>query len=664
MSLSLLASAHALPASQSAALSPAGSALVRGLWTADETKVNLRNATSFLLQSKQAAAGQCWMWSDPHVETLGGDSADFMPHEDPIHTLVAKPGAYNIQSYHCPVVQSTCQPDYYPCGASAAVAYAGTFTDKSGKPKSIVMWGQRVVVCGAADNCREIDLGVKGDWNPTTKTIGDGCVLERKYNRANGGGGDAVKSPGDYETSFTCGGAKLVTWYYDEVHMPTGYLMNALVTVPDADKGAVTGLCHATTGADAAATTCAEGDFYGRWATAGPVDILKKLGKACGSAVPDCNPKEPKPSPPPSPKPSPPPSPKPSPPPSPPPKLEWGYITDVEEDPEIVALFDKAVKGQTITFPKGSESDYCVKKDPDCKHKNLPENKGIKGPPWKAYCDETCTPCTSCKITEHHDSCAATGTWSDAEVAGSKLKETADGLPSGPVQVGFTAEVDKSKITGADHGCCSSLSCVGWYFQTSEIEVPKGTKFRYQFKASKEKDWFEIVAALYRHDGEVDRDEDGVAKPKQGKLVKRKVLRGKSMVEYLTQGFEVPKDGKYYLAFFAASYDFTAGAQLGADLTVKSFEYELPGGQVHRELDVKIPGAQAALDQAEKKFEGEFEDAAKVADQPGEKAADGRLKDAIGTFEKVAKDAFEKNKESKKKDKKHAVRHKVVRRYL
>ena len=81
------------------------------------------------------------MWSDPHVETLGGDSADFMPHEDPIHTLVAKPGAYNIQSYHCPVVQATCQPDYYPCGASAAVAYAGTFTDKSGKPKSIVMWG-------------------------------------------------------------------------------------------------------------------------------------------------------------------------------------------------------------------------------------------------------------------------------------------------------------------------------------------------------------------------------------------------------------------------------------------------------------------------------------------------------------------------------------------
>ena len=574
------------------------------------------------------------------------------------------------------MVQETCRPDFYPCDASAAVAYAGTFTDKAGSVKSVVMFGQRVIICTDADiqsggksmldhaeTCKEVDLGVKGDWSPTTKEIGGGCVLSRKINRANVGKGDSVKSPGDYETSFTCGGAKLVTWYYDEEHMPTGYLMNALVTVPDADKAGVTGLCHSTSGDDAAPQTCAKGDFYGRWATMGEdgpmtkVDVLGKLAKVCGTKIPDCTPK---PFPPP---PSKPPPNAPPPPPPAPPKLEWGYITDVNSDPDIIDLYDAAVRKQKITFPEGSNAEFCVKKDPDCKHKNLPENKGIKGPPWKAYCDETCTPCTSCEITEHHDSCAATGTWSDAEVAGSKLKETPDGLPSGPVQVGFTAEVDKSKLTGADHGCCSSLSCVGWYFQTSEIEVPKGTKFRYQFKASKEKDWFEIVAALYRHDGEVDRDEDGVAKPKQGKLVKRKVLRGKSMVEYLTQGFEVPKDGKYYLAFFAASYDFTAGAQLGADLTVKSFEYELPGGQVHRELDVKIPGAQAALDQAEKKFEGEFEDAAKVADQPGEKAADGRLKDAIGTFEKVAKDAFEKNKESKK-NKKHATRHKIVRRYL
>ena len=587
--LSLLTSPHGLPVSESATLAPGGAAHLQGLWTSTETKASLKNATASFLavtaeKTKAKSKGQCWMWSDPHIETLGGDSADFMPHEDPVHTLVAKAGDYKIQSYHCPVVQATCQPDYYPCGASAAVAYAGSFTDKDGDPISVVMWGQRVVVCSDKHGgCTEIDLGVKGDWKWTTIEK-NGCVLKRKTNRANLGKGDSVKSPGDYETSFTCGSAKLVTWYYDEVHMPTGYLMNALVTVPDADKDAVTGLCHGTTGDDAAATTCAKDDFYATWATKGPVDILAKLSEACGSKVPDCNPKEPA-----SPSPSPPPSPSPSPPPpSPsPPKLEWGYITDVNSDPEIIDLYDAAVDGQRIKFPEGSNAEYCVKKDPDCKHKNLPENVGKKKEDWKVWCPQTCTKCTelvgSCKITEHHDTCEATKTWSDAEADGNQLKEDPDShLPSGPVTVGFDAIVDKAKFTGAEHGCCSTLSCIGWYFQSSEIPAPAGTKFRFQYKASKEADWFEIVAALYEHVGDVKTDAKGVPLPKQGKIVKRKVLRGAAMEDFLTDGFETEKAGKYYLAFFAASYDFTAGAKLGSVLTVKSFEYEMPGHHIKK----------------------------------------------------------------------------------
>ena len=298
--------------------------------------------------------------------------------------------------------------------------------------------------------------------------------------------------------------------------------------------------------------------------------------------MPDCNPKEPE-----SPSPSPPPSPSPSPPPpSPsPPKLEWGYITDVNSDPEIIDLYDAAVDGQRIKFPEGSNAEYCVKKDPDCKHKNLPENVGKKKEDWKVWCPQTCTKCTelvgSCKITEHHDTCEATKTWSDAEADGNQLKEDPDShLPSGPVTVGFDATVSKKEDTGAEHSCCETLTCVGWYFQTSEIPAPAGTKFRFQYKASKEADWFEIVVALYEHVGIVDRDDKGVAKPKQGKLVKRKVLRGAAMEDFLKDGFETDKAGDYYLAFFAASYDFTAGAQLGSILTVKSFEYELPGGHV------------------------------------------------------------------------------------
>ena len=189
----------------------------------------------------------------------------------------------------------------------------------------------------------------------------------------------------------------------------------------------------------------------------------------------------------------------------------------------------------------------------------------------------------SCKITEHHDTCEATKTWSDAEADGNQLKEDPDShLPSGPVQVGFDATVDKAKFTGAEHGCCSTLSCIGWYFQSSEIPAPAVTKFRFQYKASKEADWFEIVAALYEHTGDVKVDDKGVPLPKQGKLVKRKVLRGAAMDDFIQDSFETDKPGKYYLAFFAASYDFTAGANLGSLLTVKSFEYEMPGHHIKK----------------------------------------------------------------------------------
>ena len=71
------------------------------------------------------------------------------------------------------MVQETCRPDFYPCDASAAVAYAGTFTDKAGSVKSVVMFGQRVIICTDADiqsggksmldhaeTCKEVDLGV------------------------------------------------------------------------------------------------------------------------------------------------------------------------------------------------------------------------------------------------------------------------------------------------------------------------------------------------------------------------------------------------------------------------------------------------------------------------------------------------------------------------
>merc|ERR1712159_949379 len=73
--------------------------------------------------------------------------------------------------------------------------------------------------------------------------------------------------------------------------------------------------------------------------------------------------------------------------------------------------------------------------------------------------------------------------------------------------------------------------------------APAGTKFRFQYKASKEADWFEIVAALYEHVGDVKTDAKGVPLPKQGKIVKRKVLRGAAMDDFISDGFETDKAG-------------------------------------------------------------------------------------------------------------------------
>ena len=236
-------------------------------------KLALKSATTTLVSGDC----QCWMWSDPHLETCNGKTADFNPMPEHVHSL-AEGGGISLQSYHCPVVQSTCQPDYYPCGASAAVAFAGTFVDKAGASHTIVFAGERVIVDG-----EEVALGVWYDWAPKAVQIEHGCTLERKTNRVvdpKEKAPDAGKMAGDYETSFSCGKAKVTTWYYREEHMPTGYLMNALVEIPAADAPGVKGLCHGVTGDDAKPPD--DNHFKGD----GLDEIVEWLEKYCGDDPP------------------------------------------------------------------------------------------------------------------------------------------------------------------------------------------------------------------------------------------------------------------------------------------------------------------------------------------------------------------------------------------
>ena len=152
-----------------------------------------------------------------------------------MHTLAQKLHGelpFKMQSYHCPVVQETCEPDYYPCGASAATAFAGSFTDKNGLTHHAVFFGERAILCECLKwpctyskftknlKCEEVDLGTKGEWSrwPIKIPIGaPGCVLERTANRATLGGDPSLVLLGrpphfSFTSPATCGMRTTTTW--------------------------------------------------------------------------------------------------------------------------------------------------------------------------------------------------------------------------------------------------------------------------------------------------------------------------------------------------------------------------------------------------------------------------------------------------------------------
>lgn len=113
------------------------------------------------------------------------------------------------------------------------------------------------------------------------------------------------------------------------------------------------------------------------------------------------------------------------------------------------------------------------------------------------------------------------------------------------------------------NGCPGTQkSCLGGYFETAQLSLPAGARITYTYKAVGGGDWYEALVVLYNGQNTATCG---------GNVVDTYAARDAQMPNFATNTFIPPGAGTYWLGFFAASWDFTGGTVLGAQLDVAEF---------------------------------------------------------------------------------------------
>jgi len=122
-------------------------------------------------------------------------------------------------------------------------------------------------------------------------------------------------------------------------------------------------------------------------------------------------------------------------------------------------------------------------------------------------------------------------------------------------------------VQTATSGCCTANSCVSAYLDTQYAYLQQGDTFSYTYRAIGGSDWYEAAIVLFR----------GTPPARIGEsvAVEVRVVRGESIGEFITESFQIPSAGNYFLAFFTGSYDRTGGGALGASMEVIAFSYNI-----------------------------------------------------------------------------------------
>ena len=221
-----------------------------------------------------------------------------MGHE-PVHTAARWEHGI-VQTYRCPALCGMAPLDYFPCGSTGVVAVAGRLrAHDGGRAHSFVLSRDTAIVDGVTH-----ELGNAEHWSPKKIEVGRNklCTLSRVANPtavavamlaanpkwAPGSGEewpDTVKMPGPYATVLECASdqsaksVKLATWNWEEAHMPTGYLMNTRLDLPE-EEAATTGYCS-TSGAP---SECRDMVLNALW----PEELLASLKATCGNEPKVC----------------------------------------------------------------------------------------------------------------------------------------------------------------------------------------------------------------------------------------------------------------------------------------------------------------------------------------------------------------------------------------
>eukprot|EP00931_Biecheleriopsis_adriatica_P096629 TRINITY_DN70281_c0_g1_i1.p1 TRINITY_DN70281_c0_g1~~TRINITY_DN70281_c0_g1_i1.p1 ORF type:complete len:697 (-),score=84.12 TRINITY_DN70281_c0_g1_i1:200-2056(-) len=126
--------------------------------------------------------------------------------------------------------------------------------------------------------------------------------------------------------------------------------------------------------------------------------------------------------------------------------------------------------------------------------------------------------------------------------------------------------------------CTKYRSCAGPFLQTTPITMPAGSSVQWEWLATGQVDWYEVVVAVYSINQSVIEVVDSDLNLLSSNMVKLESVafqRG-ATTEWVKEQLVVHDEGTFFVRFHLGSYDETGGGMVGAEMKVRNFQFLYP----------------------------------------------------------------------------------------